>query len=151
MIQLCELRVAELGQAGHKPLIALGNADPMTVKMYASFDPEVVRQYRMLRREADHWQDSRTGFMLARLSAGRHPDTDPTFWNGYKDPGPPELQIPLSRRIELWGRPLLGMGWFSVWGFLVRLPVYLMLFLGVVIVNRAVRRIRRALARRREA
>jgi hypothetical protein len=29
--------------------------------------------------------------MMERLTAGRHPDTDPAFWADWKDPGPPKL------------------------------------------------------------
>jgi len=47
--------------------------------------------------------------MIARLTAGRHPDTDPTFWNDYHDPGPPQLKIPLERRFYLTLGPFLGM------------------------------------------
>ena len=49
------------------------------------------REYRELRREADARHRHRTEFMLARLQAGRHPDTDPGFWSGYRDPRPPAL------------------------------------------------------------
>ena len=49
--------------------------------------------YRRLRAEADNWQKKRTDYMTARLTVGRHPDTDPTFWNEYRDAGRP-LSIP---------------------------------------------------------
>ncbi len=29
--------------------------------------------------------------MMGRLTAGRHPDTDPTFWAEYRDAGPPAI------------------------------------------------------------
>ncbi len=44
-----------------------------------------------LRAEADAWQEARTAFMLERLNAGRHPDTDPEFWGGYVESPPPSL------------------------------------------------------------
>ena len=47
--------------------------------------------YKKLRAEADSWQATRTAFMMARLKQGRHPDTDPTFWNGYKEAPAPSL------------------------------------------------------------
>ena len=60
---------------------------------------ELERQYRELRRESDAYQSKRTAYMMARLQAGRHPDTDPTFWEDYKDPGPPSLELPFPERI----------------------------------------------------
>lgn len=32
--------------------------------------------------------------MMERLTAGCHPDTDPTFWNDWHDPGPPVVRDP---------------------------------------------------------
>jgi hypothetical protein len=55
---------------------------------------EALRQrFRELRREADHWQAQRTAFMLERLTAGRHPDTDASFWSGYDPPPAPRLDV----------------------------------------------------------
>jgi hypothetical protein len=57
------------------------------------YEPEVLDQYfRHARREADLWHKEREEFMLARLSQGRHPDTDASFWDGYAErpvPRPP--------------------------------------------------------------
>ena len=56
-------------------------------------DPAFVN----LRAEADTWQKARTEFMLERLNAGRHPDTDPEFWRGYVEspaPGLPTKSVP---------------------------------------------------------
>ncbi len=47
--------------------------------------------YRKLRAEADSWQSKRMEFMVARLTMGRHPDTDPDFWKGYTETPPPVL------------------------------------------------------------
>jgi len=52
--------------------------------------------YKRLRAEADDWHARRTAFMLERLNAGRHPDTDPTFWNGWDDGAPPSLEPPTT-------------------------------------------------------
>ena len=51
----------------------------------------VRRKFRELRAEAEEWQRHRTDFMLARLSHGSHPDTDPHFWDGFRDRRPPGL------------------------------------------------------------
>lgn len=48
-------------------------------------------EYRKLRAEADAWQAHRQAFLLAGLKQGRHPDTDPRFWDGYREAAPPEL------------------------------------------------------------
>ena len=34
--------------------------------------------------------------MLPRLEAGRHPDTDPTFWDGYVEKPPPSIPSVLA-------------------------------------------------------
>lgn len=54
-------------------------------------EPPVAESFRKLRAEADAWNKARTDFMLARLRAGRHPDTDPAFWNGWQDRPMPRL------------------------------------------------------------
>jgi len=38
-----------------------------------------------LQAEAEVWQMARTTFMTRRLKKGCHPDTDPSFWNGYTE------------------------------------------------------------------
>ncbi len=55
---------------------------------------DLQRLYHHLRVEAEQWQQQRTAFMMPRLRAGRHPDTDPTFWQGYQNMPPPTLDIP---------------------------------------------------------
>jgi hypothetical protein len=53
---------------------------------------QVDRAFRDLRAAADRWQAQRTAFMVARLKTGRHPDTDPSFWNGWQDTPLPPLE-----------------------------------------------------------
>lgn len=48
-------------------------------------------RYKALRTEAEAWQKRRTEHMMARLEAGRHPDTDPAFWKDFAESGPPPL------------------------------------------------------------
>jgi tetratricopeptide (TPR) repeat protein len=45
-------------------------------------EDEVRETFRMRRLDADDRHRQRTDFLLARLQAGRHPDTDPNFWEG---------------------------------------------------------------------
>jgi hypothetical protein len=60
---------------------------------WTDFMPEqdLKSAYPKLRAEADAWQAARAQFMTARLENGRHPDTDPGFWDGYTEHPPPSL------------------------------------------------------------
>jgi hypothetical protein len=95
---------------------------------------ELEGQYHQLRAEAEVWQQSRTEYMMARLKAGRHPDTDPTFWSGWKETPPPSLDVP----------------WYRVFAARIGTPEYFIntagicLFVLVTIwaVQRLIRRIR---------
>ncbi|QEF98095.1 hypothetical protein Mal15_21420 [Stieleria maiorica] len=60
---------------------------PDFVKAELLLDPA----YRQLRTEADAWHAERVAFMSRRLQTGRHPDTDPSFWDGYTARPAPEL------------------------------------------------------------
>jgi tetratricopeptide (TPR) repeat protein len=69
--------------------------------------------FRKLREEADAWQSARNAFMMRRLKEGRHPDSDPGFWNGYTEqpaPGLPTKSVPedFSERLELRQRTMLS-------------------------------------------
>jgi hypothetical protein len=62
-----------------------------------------------LRAEADAWQAARTAFMRERLEAGRHPDTDPHFWDGYPErpaPSLPAMSVPgaYNARLRMRGQ-----------------------------------------------
>lgn len=121
LVTLANLRLQELMNQGlHSihPAAPVGDALKQQVAMqsyesmgwYPSGDrPEQLeRFYRLARTEADDYQQRRTDFMMARLKAGRHPDTDPTFWNGYHDAGPPDPAIIRSWWFNNpWAAPLL--------------------------------------------
>lgn len=88
--------------------------------------------YARLRAEADAWHAARTAFLLRRMQEGRHPDTDPSFWDGYTEPpapGLPRESVPhaysarLARRrrfalMMVGGIPLLAValvvGWRAI-------------------------------------
>jgi hypothetical protein len=86
-------------------------------------DPAFVK----LRAEADLWQAARTAFMMKRLKEGRHPDTDPHFWDGYTErPAPtlPPISVPdayhMWRRMQerliltvFLGIPVLAIAWLA--------------------------------------
>ena len=51
------------------------------------------------------YQKERAKFIESRLKEGRHPDTDPSFWTGYKELPPykaPKLPYFTDSRIMTW-------------------------------------------------
>jgi len=96
---LARLRAAELVDAGRKSLLPTapsGAKLKSLIKnhMIALHDPqlrELEGTYTSLRKEADQWQAHRTAYMVERLKAGRHPDTDPSFWRDYREAPAPGL------------------------------------------------------------
>lgn len=68
---------------GLKPMLPR----PDFVQAEALLDPAFAK----LRAEADAWHAARTAFMTRQLEAGRHPDTDPAFWDGYAAHPAPSL------------------------------------------------------------
>lgn len=134
---LVNLRCRELIDAGHGSLTP-GAPTGETLKMalrlnegYRARTSEDERIYRQLRSEADAWQKKRTDYMMARLTAGRHPDTDPTFWNDWHDPGPPHIGIPWDRWLYLTMGRILGLdeGSFD-------LLMFLAAFIGAIVLLR---------------
>lgn len=101
-------RAEELEKAGKK-----GKLDFYMISgAQQGFVAEDTRQeFVRLRKEADDWQARRTTFMLERLKTGRHPDTDPTFWEGWVDGPKPEIHG--NWFLNRWGYPwylVLGVG-----------------------------------------
>jgi len=82
------LRVAELQKAGRKSL----STEPLSSQKEPS--EWLQERYKLLRDDADLWQKERTEYLVARLNAGRHPDTDPTFWNDWHPRPMPFLHRP---------------------------------------------------------
>lgn len=132
---LCRLRARELESKGHHSLVPSGNARSANAVSRSWSEDSAIdeKEYRTLRREADTWQARRTAFMMERLKAGRHPDTDPEFWAGYVETAPPEIPIPWERRIELWGRPMFGFGWFPRNIFALLLIAPFIAYLGYLV------------------
>src|SRR6185312_6080637 len=106
-------------------------------------EASIKSAFRKLRVEADAWQRGRTAYMAQRLEAGRHPDTDPTFWSQYQDPGPPALA-------SLQTQPILGLVDPLARGILIGIGSLFLILLvsGVVILRIVARRVR---ARRKSA
>ena len=107
VVYLLNLRLQEMIGAGRK---SLHPQAPKMSEMAGYFDPTMSAvvmgssrvygaeaqhaeaSYKKLRAEADAWHARRTAWMLERLKAGRHPDTDSTFWSGWDDGSPPPLR-----------------------------------------------------------
>lgn len=86
---LALLRADELIRKGHPARLA----DDYDFKFVEgaqepALAPDTRAEFDRLRAEADAWKARRDAFMLPKLRAGRHSDTDPTFWQGWND-GPP--------------------------------------------------------------
>ncbi len=116
-----EILIARKGDSdeavkGLAGLIALGSAWESTDVFSAlssllnAKGKSVVAYLAQLRCEdAETWSAKRTDYMLVRLKAGRHPDTDANFWSGYHETEPPshdpsldERAIILSHSPEKW-------------------------------------------------
>jgi hypothetical protein len=116
---LARLRLEELLQEGRTSLILPGES-------LEGFPPEpwpllrderirdLERYYVEARKSAKRWHQQREAFMLEKLRRGLHPDTDPTFWNGFHADAPPPLPgaflglaTPFHRPAEVF-RGILG-------------------------------------------
>lgn len=78
--------------------------------------------FKRLRGEAEEWHQARVSFLSRRLEEGRHPDTDPNFWEGFIATPAPELpSISLPEAYDAWqGRRIM-----LVWCVIVGVPVLL--------------------------
>lgn len=93
-----------------------------------------------LRAEADAWQAARTAFLMERLKQGRHPDTDPHFWDGYTEPPAPGLPTTIE--------PEFAVSWASMGAAIALLLVVGVAASAIVwLIVRPVRRRRRRKAR----
>ena len=96
---LAKERCIELIKAGHSsvnPKLPKGDAlieywRLGSTRVIEGLSNHVRSEYVRLRRVAEARHQTRTEFMLTRLRAGRHPDTDPAFWDGFRPPGPLEI------------------------------------------------------------
>lgn len=107
LVSFSALRVAELQKAGRKSL--------STEPLFSQKEPSewLQERYKLLRDDADLWQKERTEYLVARLNAGRHPDTDPTFWNDWH-PRPAPIFSPPWYRAFLGGDPAFTLLFFFV-------------------------------------
>jgi len=106
LAHLANLRIKELQNAGRHTLYPGATPSEEGLMAFERLIPltpnndrqwvETDKAFASLRREADDWQAKRETYMLERLKAGRHPDTDAAFWNEWKDNGPPAIPAILS-------------------------------------------------------
>jgi len=60
--------------------------------------------YAKLKKNGEEFRRYREEYMLSRLKAGGHPDTDPSFWDGYRPPPLPSgLEGSWLDRIQMLG------------------------------------------------
>ena len=81
------LRAQELIAASHKSIVPAKFESDMTEfdsELYPEYVDGVTAEFHRLRKLADEYRRDRLAFEMPRLKAGRHPDTDPAFWNGWK-------------------------------------------------------------------
>ena len=100
--ELALARYREILKGGKSPISASLAADALDEieavqgSVANHGEPTVAARYVTLRTESDAYRQAKTTFLLGRLHAGLHPDTNPDFWNGWKDPQMPVLpkQVP---------------------------------------------------------
>lgn len=93
------LREKELRDMGSVSISPRNGLFPDESSHYPDAD-RIKSEYARLRTESDRWQSERTDFMMARLKMGRHPDTDPHFWDGYVSRPAPKIEYGLLDTIR---------------------------------------------------
>lgn len=94
MAMVSKLRAREILAAGGKsmdPAFKSVEQQETYISDHPALDAHEEAEYHRLRALADKWNKDRESFMLARLKAGHHPDTDPDFWDGV--PAMPEFKV----------------------------------------------------------
>jgi hypothetical protein len=123
MADLARLRFEELIRQGNTSLHPQLPRGDSLIKLAGDIGEqsltrdEIPAYFTAARAEADRWQEHRTAYMSDRLRTGRHPDTDPTFWNDYRDTPPP---LPPNGFFGLAGTSLgivqVGLGFVATFG-----------------------------------
>lgn len=122
--RMAGLRARELVLQGRTSLIA--NIPVSGLLKMLDWQPELFGDdtiFGTLRADANRWHDHRTAYMMERLNSGRHPDTDPQFWNQYTELPAPDLG-PENR--SAWLDPKVWLHWllkFSIVWFLIAVIV----------------------------
>ncbi|MBX3459148.1 MAG: hypothetical protein KF696_04150 [Planctomycetes bacterium] len=108
------LRVNDLVSSGGKTRVRNAPANPVSAMgAHLGELPNMAEQQRLfaeVRQSADEWVKQRNEFIAAKLTAGRHPDTDENFWAGFGQPPlpqpgetQPESEAPVSIALVVGG------------------------------------------------
>ena len=103
-------RMSDLGQDGKSKRILMMESAPLYTEenFGPKYDPKA--SYLALRKNAIEFRKNRDSYMLSRLNAGRHPDTDPAFWKDYHEVPRINLEAfsPLLQHSEITTLYVLG-------------------------------------------
>lgn len=82
IIEFARLRMEELFESGKRGLF---KDKPYMVRsmIYDPAKENVHDNFLRFRKNADQFQDKLNQFVNSQLQKGKHPDTDPKFWDGY--------------------------------------------------------------------
>jgi tetratricopeptide (TPR) repeat protein len=80
---------------------------------------ELEETFRKLRQEADKWHSHRTAYLMSQLQAGRHPDTHPDCWKGYRELPAPDIEEIASQQSQRYWLPGLLVAGVTIGGLLV--------------------------------
>ncbi len=112
LAHLAELRVRELVGSGGKsfsPAFELDEILPFHGgQPYSRGVASIDAFFSRARKAADEWAAARTAYMESQFALGKHPDTHPDFWTGWKEMPPPALPDPVFTRLG-WGE-IAGIG-----------------------------------------
>jgi tetratricopeptide (TPR) repeat protein len=90
-------------------------------------------EFKRLRVQADKRHENRLAFMLPKLKMGMHPDTDPNFWDGYREEKLEVRDLPFYSKSSF----LMGASVVAVVGALLGIPALIAVAVVVVIKRRA--------------
>lgn len=80
------MRAHELIDAGGRSKHPGAPGDPKELRALIGTEPAGIdRLFVAARAATNRWHDRRTAFMMSKLEAGKHPDTDKDFWEGYSE------------------------------------------------------------------
>jgi tetratricopeptide (TPR) repeat protein len=102
------LRSKELLEKGQKSLDSKFDVARLGYQLLTDEGKQAKEWFPKLRKEADEWAKRREAYMMERLQAGRHPDTDSTFWSEWRDPGPPEIPARPIKLRRFWSAETLA-------------------------------------------
>ncbi len=105
LAKLALFRAQELIDGGKKPQFDVNLKELPGMAPQEESLPALKRQYLQLRENADEFDAHRRAFMEKQFALGKHPDTDPNFWDGYEEIPPlvlPDTSKSNSAMSYLW-------------------------------------------------